>query len=72
MRLSVCLLALSLAGIVGGAALIGRWALGLAIVVDSLLVGLWVLFRDTAPRREVPVDGPPTLAQVLENARRAA
>jgi hypothetical protein len=30
----------SLAGVLGGAALIGRWALGVAIIADSVAVGV--------------------------------
>jgi hypothetical protein len=72
MRLSACLLVLSLAGILGGAALIATWVLGLAIIADSLLLGAWTLFRDDGTgRREPGVHAVPTLADVLEKARRA-
>ena len=43
MRFNAVLLALSLLGIVAGAALIGRVAVGVAIIVDSLLVACWAL-----------------------------
>ena len=46
MRSSVLLLLCSLAGILGGAALIGRWALGLALIADSIAVGVYALRRD--------------------------
>ena len=72
MRLSAALLVVSLAGILGGAALIATWVLGLAIIADSLLLGLWVLFRDDGTGRGEPgVHAVPTLADVLEKARRA-
>jgi hypothetical protein len=72
MRLSVVLLLLSLAGILGGAALIGTWALGLAIVADSIAVGVFALLRDDGGRPAPSVHEVPTLAQVLEKARHAA
>jgi hypothetical protein len=72
MRLSVVLLVLSLAGVLGGAALIGLWALGVAVVADSVAVGAWALLREAGGRRVPSEAGPPTLAQVLERARRAA
>lgn len=46
MRLNIALLTLALAGIIGGAALIGRWAVGCAIITDSLAVGAWALLRE--------------------------
>ena len=46
MRSSVVLLLVSLAGVLGGAALIGMWALGLAIIADSVAVGVYALRRD--------------------------
>jgi hypothetical protein len=60
----------SLAGVLGGAALIGTWALGLALIFDSLCVGVFALLRDdtgTAPS----VHQVPTLRDVLEKARAA-
>jgi len=72
MRLPVVLLLCSLAGILGGAFLIGRWALGVAIVADSVAVGVWALFHDDGQGRGEPsVHEVPTLAGVLERARRA-
>jgi len=72
MRLSACLLVLSLAGILGGAALIATWVLGLAIIADSLLLGVYTLFfRDDGTGQQPQVHGVPTLADVLEKARRA-
>jgi hypothetical protein len=70
-RLSVLLLLLSLAGVLGGAALIGLPVLGGAIIFDSLCVGVFALWRDDGQEpavREVPG----TLASVLQRARGAA
>ena len=72
MRLSACLLVLSLAGVMGGAALIGTWALGLAVIADSVAVGAYALLRDDGGRVAPSVHEVPTLAQVLEKARHAA
>jgi hypothetical protein len=71
MRLSVVLLLLSLAGVLGGAALIGTWALGLAVIADSVAVGVYALLREDGGRAEPQVHGVPTLHDVLERARRA-
>lgn len=72
MRLSIVLLLVALAGVLGGGALIGLPALGACLIFDSLAVGLWALLRDdgeTVPAvHEVPSPGR-TLAQVLERAR---
>lgn len=74
MRLSAVLLCLSLLGVLGGAVLIGRWAVGVAIVADSVAVGVWALCRDDGRDRPEPSvhEVPPTLAGVLERARRAS
>ena len=69
MRLSAALLLSSLAGIMGGAALIGLWALGLGIIVDSVAVGVYALLREDEDRPAPSVHDVPTLAQVLERAR---
>jgi len=53
-RLNAFLLALALAGIVAGAALIGRWAVGCAVIADSVLLGAWALLRDVP---EKPIRG---------------
>jgi len=68
MRLSVILLLLSLAGVLGGAAIIGLPALGAAVIFDSLCVGWWALARDdgTGPQVE---QVPQTLHDVIERAR---
>jgi hypothetical protein len=72
-RLSAALLLVSLAGIMGGAALIGTWALGVAIIADSAAVGVYALCRDDGTGRAAPsVHEVPTLAGVLERARRAS
>ena len=57
MRLSVVLLLLALAGVLGGGALIGLPALGGCLIFDSLCVGFWALRRDDgkpAPSAELP------------------
>ena len=72
MRLSVFLLLVSLAGVLGGAALIGLWALGLGIIADSVAVGVYALLRDDGDRAQPAAPGVPTLAQVLAKARDAA
>jgi len=69
MRLSIVLLFVSLAGILGGAALIGLWALGLGIIADSIAVGVYALLRDDENLPRPSVHDVPTLAQVLERAR---
>jgi hypothetical protein len=71
MRTSVVLLLCSLAGVIGGAALIGTWAIGAAVIFDSLCVGVFALLRDdrvVAPS----VHQVPTLHEVLEKARSAS
>ena len=69
MRLSIWLLLLSLAGVLGGAALIGLPALGCAVIFDSLATGVYALLRDDGRREAPSVHEGPTLAQVLERAR---
>ncbi len=72
MRLSAALLVVSLAGVLGGAALIGLPALGAAIIADSIAVGVYALLRDDDAARG-PADAvePATLHAILERARRA-
>ena len=73
MRLSVVLLVLSLAGVLAGGWLIGRWAFGVCVIADSVAVGAWALLRDDGKAGRPPqVYGVPTLAQVLERARDAS
>ncbi len=69
MRLSVVLLLLSLAGVLGGGALIGLPALGACLIFDSLAVGAWALLRDDGRGEAPSVHELPTLAQILERAR---
>jgi len=69
MRTSIILLWCSLAGVMGGAALIGLWALGLAIIGDSVAVGVFALLRESEGRAAPSVRAVPTLEQVLERAR---
>jgi len=69
MRLSVVLLVVSLAGILGGAAIIGLPVLGGALIFDALCVGAWALLRDDGAPARPSVHEVPTLAQVLERAR---
>lgn len=72
MRLSVVLLLVALAGVLGGGALIGVPALGACLIFDSLCVGLWALLRDDGVPvpvvRGLPSAGK-TLRQVLDEAR---
>jgi len=71
-RWSVVLLLCSLAGVVGGAFLVGRWCVGVAVIFDSLAVGVYGLLRDDGREETVPqVVGIPTLEQVLDKARAA-
>jgi len=65
------MLLVSLAGILGGAALIGLWALGLAIIFDSLAVGVYALLRDTPATPSVRAVQS-SVASVLERARAAS
>jgi hypothetical protein len=86
MRLPVVLLACSAAGILGGGALIGVWALGVCLIFVSLCAGAWALFHDdgTAPavqqEEELARPGawlvdrprrPVTLQQVFDRVRAA-
>lgn len=72
MRLSVVLLACSLLGVLAGGWLTGRLGLGLAVIFDSLAVGAWALCRDDGTGRAEPeAHEVPTLAAVLERARRS-
>lgn len=69
MRLSKILLVAALAGVLGGAALIGVPALGGALIFDSLAVGTWALLRDDGKAVAPSAHEVPTLAQILERAR---
>lgn len=68
MRLSVVVLLLALAGVLGGGALIGLPALGGCLIFDSLCVGSWALLRDDG--KAVPqAHQVPSLASILDRAR---
>lgn len=72
MRLSVILLLASLAGVLGGGALIGLPALGGCLIFDSLCVGAWALLRDDGHGARPQVHGIPTVRDVLERERARA
>lgn len=67
MRLSAFLLTLSVAGVLGGAALIGVWAVGVVVVAMSAGLGAYAILRDV-PDRPAAAD----LAASRERARRRA
>ena len=68
MRLSVVLLFVALAGILGGGALIGLPGLGACLIFDSLCVGVYALLRDSEPVAQA-VPEVTTLQSILERAR---
>jgi hypothetical protein len=72
MRQSVILLLCSLAGVLGGAAIIGLPALGAAIIFDSLCVGVFALVRDDGTAEPGVHEAGGTLHSVLERARAAS
>ncbi len=72
MRLSVVLLLLALAGVLGGGALIGLPALGGCLIFDSLCVGAWALLRDDGKAVRPGVHEVPTLAQIFDRERARA
>jgi hypothetical protein len=72
MRLPAFLLAVSLLGVIGGAFLIGRWAVGCAVIFDSLALGAWAVWgyddgEDARPQA-VEVQGH-TLEAIFDRAR---
>ena len=69
MRLSIVLLLIALAGVLGGGALIGLPALGACLIFDSLCLGVWALLRDDGRSAAPQVHQVPTLHDVLERAR---
>lgn len=71
MRLHVILLIAALLGVVGGAVLIGWWAVGLAIIADSIAVGWYALFHDDGQQPQPEASGAPTVEQIFDRARRA-
>ena len=68
MRLSAVLLLCSLAGIIGGAWLIGMWCVGLAVIADSIAVGVFAWFRDDGKHAASvhQIHGVPTLQDILD------
>lgn len=72
MRLSVALLAVSMLGVLAGGWLTGRLGFGLCVIGVSLAVGFYALHRDDGTEQQPPqAHEVPTLAAVLEKARRA-
>jgi hypothetical protein len=69
-RLSAVLLVLASAGMLLGGLLIGRWALGVCVIADSLAVGVFALRWDDGGAQPAAHEAG-TLAGVLERARRA-
>jgi hypothetical protein len=66
-RLSAFLLVVSVAGVVGGAFLIGVWAVGVCVIAMSGGLGAWAVLRDV-PERPAAAD----LAASRERVRRRA
>lgn len=71
-RLSVILLACSVAGILGGGALIGTAALGGCLIFCSLCTAGWALARDDGQAAPSVHAVPRTLHDILERARQAS
>lgn len=72
MRLSAVMTAAGFLGVVLGAALIARWAVGLAVVADSVTLAVYGVLRDDGRGAEPsvrPLHEVPSLSQVLERAR---
>lgn len=67
MRLSAFLLTLSVVGVLGGAALIGVWAVGVVVVAMSAGLGAFAILRDVPDR-----PGTADLAASRERVRRRA
>ena len=72
MRLSVVVLLLALAGVLGGGALIGLPALGGCLIFDSLCAGVWALLRDDGAGTVRSVHAVPSVGDVLDRYRRAS
>ena len=73
MRLPVVLLAVSLLGVVGGAWLIGRWAVGCAVIFDSLCAAAYAVWGyDDGQDAQQPQAVELPAVDVLERARRAS
>lgn len=71
MKVSIILLVSAMLGVIGGAALIGRWAIGLALIADSIALAGIALMRDDGRRPEVQ-PSVTSLEDVLERARRSS
>ena len=69
MRWSIVLLIASLAGVLGGGALISIPALGACLIFDALTVGAYALLRDDGKPAPQVHEVPATLQQVLDRAR---
>ena len=73
MSLSVVLLIIALAGILGGGWLAGGLpGLGGCLIFDSLCVGAWALLRDDGARPVPSAHDVPTLAQIFDRERARA
>lgn len=77
MRLSACLLLVALIGVVYGASLIGTWCIGVAVIADSITVGVYALLRDDGTNSSKrPVSGATEeqrfIAAVVDDKRRSA
>ncbi len=68
MRLPAALLVVAAAGVVFGAWLIAPWAVGLAVVADSVGLAVFALLWD---RKEPPRRHLSPVAEILERERRA-
>ena len=69
MRLSVVMLIVALAGVLGGGALIGLPALGACLIFDSLCVGAYAWFRDDGIVAPLALQKVPTVDEILQRAR---
>jgi hypothetical protein len=69
MRLSVALLVVAAAGVVGGAWLIAWWAVGLAVIGLSGGLGAFAVLRDVP---EQPAAQPTGLPEPIERYRKGA
>ena len=73
MRQSLIVLCCAAAGVLGGGALIGLWALGVCLIFVSLCAGVWALSRDDGTGAVPQVHHVPTTLQaVLDRAARAS
>lgn len=68
MRLTFLLLVIAALGMMAGAALVGMWLVGLAIMADSAGLAAFALLRNI-PDRPAPVTQ--TLPDILERVRQA-